>query len=150
MTSVNLKPLSPDDAKAEHDRLSAEIRTHAEAYYGRDAPLISDAEYDTLFQQLIAIEEIFPELATSDSPSTKVGTPPSVGFTKVEHNTPMLSLANALNNDDVSDFAARVRRFLGLDDADPMEFVAEPKIDGLSASIRYENGTYMQAATRGD
>ncbi|MCZ6605970.1 MAG: NAD-dependent DNA ligase LigA [Alphaproteobacteria bacterium] len=138
------------DAKAAHGVLAAEIERHAEAYYRREDPTITDAEYDALFQQLLDLEAKFPELATADSPSARVGAAPSTGFAKVEHASPMLSLANAFDAEDVSDFADRVRRFLGLDETDKLSFVAEPKIDGVSASLTYEKGEYTRGATRGD
>ncbi|MFQ5973245.1 MAG: NAD-dependent DNA ligase LigA [Alphaproteobacteria bacterium] len=142
--------LSPEDAAAEHPRLCEEIRKHDHAYYVLDAPLISDAEYDALFQRLVEIEERFPELRTPESPTQTVGVVPATGFAKVRHRVPMLSLANAFAFDEVSEFVARVRRFLGLPGDEVVEVVAEPKIDGLSASLRYERGAFVQGATRGD
>ncbi|WP_420433506.1 NAD-dependent DNA ligase LigA [Hyphobacterium sp.] len=146
----DVEDLSADEAATEHDRLAREIRTHDRAYYQHDAPKISDAAYDALRQRLEAVEARFPELATEDSPSRTVGAAPSGKFGEVRHARPMLSLGNAFNDEDVADFVQRVRRFLGLSDDDPVAFTAEPKIDGLSASLRYEKGVLVLGATRGD
>ncbi len=137
-------------AKREHHALAVEMRIHDDAYYGQDAPKVSDAKYDALRQRLLDIEAKFPELATKDSPSQNVGAKPSGKFGKITHTVPMLSLDNAFDEGDVRDFAARVRRFLNMAEDIPLAFTAEPKIDGLSASIRYENGVLVNAATRGD
>ena len=140
-------------AKAELARLALEIRFHDTAYYQNDAPAISDAEYDALRQRNSAIEARFPELKRPDSPSDRIGAPPMAGadgFSKVRHSRPMLSLGNAFNEADVVDFLAGIRRFLKLDDDAAVAIVAEPKIDGLSAALRYENGVFVQGATRGD
>ena len=142
--------LTTDEAEAEIARLSAEIRKHDRAYYQEDAPRISDAAYDALRQRLEAIEARFPLLVRPDSPTRQVGAAPSGKFGEVRHARPMLSLGNAFNDDDVTDFAARVRRFLGLTETDDVRFTAEPKIDGLSASLRYEKGELVLGATRGD
>lgn len=142
--------LTTDEAEAEIARLSAEIRKHDRAYYQNDAPKISDAAYDALRLRLIAIEDRFPLLVRPDSPTQKIGAAPSGKFGEVRHARPMLSLGNAFNDDDVADFIARVRRFLGLSDTDEVRFTAEPKIDGLSASLRYEKGELVLGATRGD
>ncbi|MBM3560001.1 MAG: NAD-dependent DNA ligase LigA, partial [Alphaproteobacteria bacterium] len=137
-------------ARDEHARLAAEIAAHDRRYYQDDAPSVSDAEYDALRQRLEAIEARFPDLATVDSPSRRVGTAPSGGFAKVVHRVPMLSLGNAFAEEEVEEFEARIRRFLNLKPDDAIELLAEPKIDGLSASLRYENGRFVQGATRGD
>ncbi len=137
-------------AKAKHNFLAVEIRLHAKAYYGSDDPTITDTQYDALFKDLLSLEADFPELATQDSPSAEVGAAPSSGFAKITHRHPMLSLANALNPQDVSDFSGRIDRFLGLEETRQLAFVAEPKIDGLSASLIYQDGLYVQGATRGD
>jgi len=137
-------------AKKEHHKLAIEIRIHDDAYYQRDAPIVDDAGYDALRKRLLALEANFPELATKDSPSQNVGIKPSGKFGKITHVVPMLSLDNAFDDGDVRDFAARVRRFLSMSNDEPLAFTAEPKIDGLSASIRYENGNLVSAATRGD
>ena len=137
-------------ARAEHARLGDEIAAHDKRYYAEDAPAISDAEYDALRMRYAALEAEFPELATPDSLTRKVGAAPSEKFGKVKHAVPMLSLGNVFSDDEVHDFVARVRRFLGLADDAPLAFTAEPKIDGLSCSLRYVKGELVQAATRGD
>ena len=142
--------LTPSEAAAELARLADEIAAHDAAYHGDDAPIVSDAEYDALRQRNEAIEARFPELKRADSPSERIGHTPSGAFGKVEHSVPMLSLGNAFDAEDVTDFAARICRFLNLDEADMPAFTSEPKIDGLSASLRYENGKLVQGATRGD
>jgi DNA ligase (NAD+) len=134
----------------EMKRLAAEIARHDALYYQHDSPEISDADYDALRRRLSELEQAHPDLAPDDSPSHKVGAAPLTAFGKVKHDVPMLSLGNAFADEDVVDFAARVRRFLNLAEADALDITAEPKIDGLSISIRYENGRLMQAATRGD
>ncbi len=136
---------------AEHRRLAAEIDGHNQAYYLDDAPTVSDAAYDALMARLVALEDRYPTLRTADSPSQRVGAVPETsGFAKVTHGVAMLSLANAFSTDEVAEFVERVRRFLGLTDDDPVRLTAEPKIDGLSASLRYENGRFVRGATRGD
>ncbi len=137
-------------ATREHARLEAEIKGHDERYYQKDAPTVSDAEYDALRRRYEAIEQRFPDMLTLDSLSRKVGAAPSRGFAKVRHAVPMLSLQNAFSEEDVADFATRIRRFLNLKEDEPLAFTAEPKIDGLSMSLRYENGALVKAATRGD
>ncbi|MEM7651346.1 MAG: NAD-dependent DNA ligase LigA, partial [Pseudomonadota bacterium] len=138
------------DAKVRHSDLVKEIRAHDAAYYQDDAPKISDAEYDALRQELEALEEKYPELITKDSPTQTVGAPASKGFKKVKHAVPMLSLSNVFTEEDVNDFLERIRKFLGLSENEMVEIVAEPKIDGLSCSLRYESGKLVMAATRGD
>jgi DNA ligase (NAD+) len=142
--------LTRAQAKVEHVRLTLEIERHDKAYYQDDAPKVSDAEYDALRQRFNAIEKRFPELVTSESPSQKVGAAPSGKFKKVRHAVPMLSLDNAFAEEDVADFVGRIRRFLKLDENERIDFSAEPKIDGLSMSLRYEGGELVTAATRGD
>ena len=137
-------------AKAEHARLTTEIAAHDKRYYQHDRPTITDAEYDALRARYNAIEARFPELRTLESLSLKVGAAPSGKFRKVRHAVPMLSLDNAFAEQDVLDFAARIRRFLRLGDDETIAFSAEPKIDGLSMSLRYEGGALVTAATRGD
>ena len=139
-----------ESAATEIARLSAEISRHDALYYRQDAPEISDAEYDALRRRLQELEASHPELARADSPSKKVGAKPVAAFGKIRHDVPMLSLGNAFDDQDVIDFVDRVRRFLNLAEADRLEVTAEPKIDGLSISIRYEAGVLVQAATRGD
>src|SRR5256714_3159669 len=141
--------LTKAQAKVEHKRLALELEGHDKRYYQEDAPTVSDAEYDALRQRYNAIEKRFPEFVTSDSPSQKVGAAPSGRFKKVRHAVPMLSLDNAFAEQDVLDFVGRIERFLKLSD-DKIDFSAEPKIDGLSMSLRYEGGDLVTAATRGD
>ncbi len=141
--------LTQAQAKVEHKRLALELEGHDRRYYQDDAPSVTDAEYDALRQRFNAIEKRFPDLVTSDSPSQKVGAAPSGRFRKVRHAMPMLSLDNAFAEQDVIDFAGRIARFLKLPD-DKIDFSAEPKIDGLSMSLRYEGGELVTAATRGD
>jgi DNA ligase (NAD+) len=150
ITLPSLDTLTKAQARVELKRLALEIESHDKSYYQQDAPKISDAEYDALRQRFNAIEARFPELVTSDSPSQKVGAQPSGRFAKVRHAVPMLSLDNAFAETDVIDFVARIRRFLKLGDDDKIAFSAEPKIDGLSMSLRYEGGELVTAATRGD
>ncbi len=145
-----VETLTEKQAKAEHARLEAEIKSHDERYYQKDAPSVSDAEYDALRRRYEAIEQRFPDLRTLDSLSRKVGAAPSRGFAKVRHAVPMLSLQNAFSDEDVADFVTRIRRFLNLKEDDKLTFTAEPKIDGLSMSLRYEDGVLVKAATRGD
>jgi DNA ligase (NAD+) len=142
--------LTAKQAAAEHARLAKEIAEHDRRYYQNDAPTISDAEYDALRQRYNAIEARFPDLRTRESLSLKVGAAPSGKFKKVRHALPMLSLDNAFSDADVTDFVARIRRFLRLPDDEKIAFSAEPKIDGLSISLRYENGELVSGATRGD
>ena len=137
-------------AAAEIAKLSAQIRAHDAAYYQKDAPVISDAAYDTLRLRLEALEKQFPELVTPESPTQKVGAAPVEAFGKVKHSKPMLSLDNAFGEEDVREFDARVRDFLKLGAYEIVEYVCEPKIDGLSFSARYEKGQLVQGATRGD
>ncbi len=144
-----LPPSLPDAAK-EHAALSEEIRGHDRRYYQEDAPAISDAEYDALRRRLDALEAEFPELKTPDSPSQTVGAAPSGAFAKVRHAVPMLSLGNAFAEQDVAEFVARVRRFLQMKPDDELAISAEPKIDGLSASLLYRDGRFVRGATRGD
>jgi DNA ligase (NAD+) len=142
--------LTKAQAKVEHKRLALELEGHDARYYQDDAPVVTDAEYDALRQRFNAIEKRFPEFVTSDSPSQKVGAAPSGKFKKVRHAVPMLSLDNAFAEQDVLDFVGRIQRFLKLGDDDEIDFSAEPKIDGLSMSLRYEGGELVTAATRGD
>jgi len=142
--------LTVKQAKAEHAQLTLEITAHDKRYYQQDRPTISDAEYDALRQRYNAIEARFPDLRTLESLSLKVGAAAARGFTKVRHAMPMLSLDNAFAEQDVIDFIARIRRFLKLNDDENIAFSAEPKIDGLSMSLRYEDGHLVTAATRGD
>jgi len=142
--------LTADEAGKELERLAREIAHHDRLYYEQAAPEISDAAYDALRQRNEAIEARFPDLRRPDSPSLRIGAPAAAGFAKVTHSRPMLSLSNVFDEEEVRDFFARVRRFLGLDADAPVEAVAEPKIDGLSAALRYEDGVFRVGATRGD
>jgi DNA ligase (NAD+) len=142
--------LTEKQAKAEHARLAAEIGGHDRRYYQDDAPSVSDAEYDALRRRYGAIEARFPQLRTLESLTQRVGAAPSGRFAKVRHAVPMLSLDNAFAEEDVVDFVGRIRRFLRLPDDEEIAFSAEPKIDGLSMSLRYEGGALVTGATRGD
>lgn len=143
-----VEQLSEKEAARELERLAAEIARHDKLYYSKDAPELSDAEYDALRLRNSAIEARFSELVREDSPSMRVGAAPAEKFGKVRHSVAMLSLDNAFDADDAHAFVQRVQRFLSL--PAPPSFTAEPKIDGLSASLRYENGKFVQGATRGD
>ncbi|MCE9506887.1 MAG: NAD-dependent DNA ligase LigA [Alphaproteobacteria bacterium] len=145
-----ISSLTPIEAAAEAADLRRQILHHDKLYYQKDAPEISDAAYDALRKRLEAIEQVFPALATQDSPTQKIGARPAREFAKVRHAVPMLSLANSFSDEDVIDFFDRVRKFLHLPDDEKLEILAEPKIDGLSCSLRYEKGLLVQAATRGD
>jgi DNA ligase (NAD+) len=147
-TNKPVGELSDKEAAAELERLAAEIARHDGLYYGKDAPELTDAEYDKLRVRNAAIEARFPKLVREDSPTTRVGAAPAEKFGKVRHAVPMLSLDNAFDAEDAHAFVAKVQRFLNLDTAPVI--TAEPKIDGLSASLRYENGKFVQGATRGD
>jgi len=142
MSEIN--NLTEAEAAAELERLAGEIAHHDRLYYANDAPEISDAEYDDLRRRNQALEAEFPELIRGDSPSRRVGAAPSAGFAKVTHSVPMLSLENAFAESDVADFFAGVRNFFRRPEdlarvaEDAIEIMAEPKIDGLSASVRYE------------
>ncbi len=145
-----VETMSLAEAKLELARLATEIARHDALYHRDSAPEISDAEYDELVARNAAIEARFPKHIRKDSPSKRIGAKPAAGFEKARHAVPMLSLGNAFSDDDVTDFVARVRRFLGLGDEEPLDFTAEPKIDGLSVSLTYEKGRLARAATRGD
>src|SRR6202521_3248922 len=138
--------LTEEEAAAELARLAAEIAHHDQLYYAKDAPEISDAAYDELHRRNTAIEARFPELIRADSPSRRVGAAPAAGFAKVTHRLSMLSLENAFAEDDVLDFFSTIRNFfrrpedLALVAEDSVAVMAEPKIDGLSAALRYEHG----------
>ena len=148
--AVSVEKLSEAQARAELKNLAGIIRHHDELYYRHDAPEVSDADYDALRQRNDQIEKRFPKLVRADSPSRRIGAAPAEGFGKVRHGVPMLSLANAFNDEDVTQFVERIHRFLGIDAKEALAFTAEPKIDGLSISLRYLNGRLTQAATRGD
>jgi DNA ligase (NAD+) len=147
---IEVGELSPEQAAEELEALAAEIAHHDALYHQQDQPEIADAAYDLLRRRNDAIELRFPELKRGDSPSQTVGAAPAAGFSKVRHAVPMLSLGNAFAPDDVTEFVQRICRFLNIKEAGEVEFVAEPKIDGLSCSLRYEAGALVMAATRGD
>ncbi|HKM87761.1 MAG TPA: NAD-dependent DNA ligase LigA [Xanthobacteraceae bacterium] len=147
---TSVEGLTEKQAKAKHARLAAEIAEHDRRYYQEDAPTVSDAEYDRLRRRYVAIEARFPQLRTLESLTQRVGTAPAARFAKVRHAVPMLSLDNAFAERDVIDFVGRIRRFLRLGDDEEIAFSAEPKIDGLSMSLRYEDGELVTGATRGD
>ncbi|WP_300389862.1 NAD-dependent DNA ligase LigA [Henriciella sp.] len=145
-----VESLTEEEARRELARLSAEIRLADAAYYREDDPHLSDAEYDALRDRNSAIEARFPHLKRKDSPSERVGHEVSEAFSKVAHGVPMLSLDNAFADEDVAEFVARIRRFLGLDDSESLTITSEPKIDGLSLNLTYEAGVLVRAATRGN
>ncbi|MFC7735304.1 NAD-dependent DNA ligase LigA [Roseomonas sp. GCM10028921] len=142
--------LSEEEAARELESLARRIAEANTAYHVHDAPIMSDAEYDALFRRNQAVEARFPDLVREDSPSRRVGDAPAAGFAKLRHGTPMLSLDNAFAPEDFAEFAARIRRFLGLSAEEVLRFVAEPKIDGLSVNLTYEGGRFVRGATRGD
>ncbi len=142
--------LSPEEARDELARLAKALHAANKAYHQEDAPALSDADYDSLKRRNAGIERRFPDLKRDDSPSEQVGAAPSEGFRKVRHSVPMLSLDNAFEESDVVEFDRSVRKFLGMTESDPLAYTAEPKIDGLSLTLRYENGQLVNAATRGD
>ncbi len=147
---TEVSKLTEEEARQELASLSSLLAAANQAYHTRDAPDISDAEYDRLKRRNAAIEARFPQLKRADSPSEQVGAAPSDGFSKVRHSIRMLSLSNAFEDAGISDFDASIRRYLGLGPGDALSYSAEPKIDGLSLALRYENGQLVQAATRGD
>src|SRR5215831_12543641 len=154
--TIPVENLTEEEAAAELERLAAEIARHDQLYHQQDAPEISDADYDALRKRNNAVEARFPELIRGDSPSRRVGATPSSGFAKVTHAIPMLSLENAFDEADVRDFFAGIRNFFRRPEdvarvaGDAIEVMAEPKIDGLSAALRYEHGRLVLGATRGD
>ena len=150
MTETAVEALTEPDAASELAHLAREIAHHDRLYHQQDAPEISDAEYDALRRRNAEIEARFPHLIRPDSPSNRVGGAPESGFAKLRHRVPMLSLDNAMNAEEFSEFCARARRFLGLPAGAKLEFVAEPKIDGLSINLTYEDGRFVHGATRGD
>ncbi len=148
--TIPVENLTEELAQDELARLARVLHRANELYHTQDAPEISDAEYDTLKQRNAQIEARFPDLKRNDSPSDSVGARPSEGFTKVTHAVRMMSLGNAFDEEDVLDFDQSIRKYLRLPDSSVLAYTAEPKIDGLSLSLRYENGNLVQAATRGD
>src|SRR5881227_1009674 len=149
-SKIPVDDLSAKQAKAEHARLHGELTEHDKRYYQNDAPTIADAEYDALRKRYGEIEQRFPDLRTLDSLTLKVGVAPTGRFAKIRHAVPMLSLDNASSQEDVTRFVDRIRRFLKLSADEAIVFSAEPKIDGLSISLRYQDGKLVNAATRGD
>ena len=147
---IPVEDLTEEQAEAELEALAQDTAKYDHAYHQEDDPIISDAEYDVLWRRNKAIEERFPNFVRVDSSSSRVGSPLEATFAKVTHARPMLSLGNAFDDEDVRDFVARVRRFLSLVADATVELVAEPKIDGLSVSLRYEDGRFVGGATRGD
>ena len=143
-------PLTRDEAVEELARLAKTIARHDYLYHQQATPEISDAAYDALVARNHAIEARFPDLQRIDSPSLRIGATPAPGFKKVKHHTPMLSLDNAFSPEDIIDFLNRIRRFLQLPTDQTIEMMAEPKIDGLSASLHYQDGRFVLGATRGD
>ena len=150
MSDTPVDQLTESAAREELDRLTAELALHDALYHGDDAPQISDAEYDALKRRALGIEDLFPDLTSPASPSQVVGAAASSQFAPVRHGVPMLSLDNAFSSEEVTDFVARIRRFLKLPADEHIAFVAEPKIDGLSANLLYEEGVLVTGATRGD
>lgn len=147
---ANADPLKLEKARAELSQLASEIARHDTLYHQQDTPEISDADYDALRRRYNKLAADYPELLSETGPQTNVGAAPAQGFSKVKHSVPMLSLDNAFSVEDLRDFFNRARRFLKISNDDPLPTMAEPKIDGLSASLRYENGVFVQGATRGD
>lgn len=150
LRTLRVEAMTELDAYAELKELAREIAAHDKRYYQNDDPEISDEDYDELRKRNQAIEKKFPHLIRKDSPSNRVGAAPKAGFSKITHKIPMLSLGNAFSKEDVDEFLMRIRRFLNMGESETLEIVAEPKIDGLSVAILYENGTFKRAATRGD
>ena len=153
LRAIAVDDLSEDQARDELADLAGEIATHDKAYHQNDAPVITDADYDVLRRRNDAIEARFPELVRADSPTQRVGAAPAGGFAKIAHKVPMLSLGNVFSEEELTDFIAGIRRYLRELSTDPsiaIEMVAEPKIDGLSVSLRYEAGKFISGATRGD
>ena len=146
----SVSDLTRDEADAELRFLADALKSADLAYYDREEPLFTDAQYDALRTRNNALEAAFPDLVRDDSPSLSVGAAPSSDFAKVEHLAPMLSLDNAFSDEDVTDFVSRMKRFLNLQDSDPLAIMAEPKIDGVSANLLYRNGQLVRAATRGN
>ena len=150
LSETPVAELTARRAKLEHKQLAAQVQAANDAYFQEDQPIMDDAAYDAKRQRLVALEEAFPELKETGGVSDKVGARPSGKFAKIRHRVPMLSLDNAFSDEAVAEFVARVYRFLGRKEEEGIAFTAEPKIDGLSLSLRYEKGELVAAATRGD
>lgn len=150
LSNISPSSMNADEAKKELKYIAKAMAHYDRKYYQDDDPEIDDAEYDSLRKRNEEIENLFPDLIREDSPTKKIGSAPAKGFGKVKHNVPMLSLANAFSEDDIKDWLERIRRFLNLPETEEIEIFAEPKMDGLSFSARYENGIFIQGATRGD
>ncbi|MGB5865813.1 MAG: NAD-dependent DNA ligase LigA [Sulfitobacter sp.] len=150
MLDSDVDKLTQAQARAALAQLAAQLGEANSAYHTDDDPVLTDADYDTLKRRNAAIEARFPTLKRSDSPSDAIGAEPAAGFGKIKHSVAMLSLGNAFTDEDVGEFDTSIRKYLGLQADDPLSYTAEPKIDGLSLSLRYENGVLVQAATRGD
>ncbi|MCA3278238.1 MAG: NAD-dependent DNA ligase LigA, partial [Roseomonas sp.] len=150
MKTPPVEALTELDAAIELAALAREIARHDKLYHTKDQPEISDADYDALVARNRAIEARFPQLIRADSPSRRVGAAVAEGFAKSRHGEPMLSLDNVFSPEEFSDFCKRIRRFLGLAESEALAFVGEPKIDGLSINLLYENGVFIKGATRGD
>jgi DNA ligase (NAD+) len=150
MKAPAIQDLTELDAVIELASLARDIARHDRLYHSKDQPEITDAEYDALVARNRALEARFPHLIRSDSPSRRVGAPVAEGFAKSRHGEPMLSLDNVFSPEEFSDFGKRIRRFLGLSETEALAFVGEPKIDGLSINLLYENGVFIKGATRGD
>ncbi|MGV6840521.1 MAG: NAD-dependent DNA ligase LigA [Planktomarina sp.] len=150
VTQSAIDQLNDTSAAKELQRLAEILNAANVAYHTKDAPDLTDADYDRLKRRNADIEARFPHLRRADSPSLQVGAPAAEGFGKIAHKVPMLSLSNVFDDEGVTDFDARVRKFLGLGDDTTIEYTAEPKIDGLSLALRYEQGQLIHAVTRGD
>ncbi|MCK4834024.1 MAG: NAD-dependent DNA ligase LigA, partial [Gammaproteobacteria bacterium] len=138
----------PSSVKVQVEKLREQLRYHSYQYYVLDDPDIPDAEYDRLYNQLLALEDKHPDLVTTDSPTQRVGSSPLTAFDQIQHQMPMLSLDNVFNEEDLQAFSQRIQDRLKI--SDDIEFTAEPKLDGLAISLRYEDGELIYAATRGD
>lgn len=150
LSEINAEQLTQEEAREELARLAALLSRANTLYHTKDSPEISDAEYDALKRRNLQIEDQFPDLKRADSPTEQVGAAPAKGFGKIRHDMRMMSLGNAFDDEDVAEFDTRIRNFLGLSKTDALDYTAEPKIDGLSLSLRYEKGKLIYAATRGD
>src|SRR5437867_9081173 len=144
---MRYSPRGMENPAARAEELRGQLRDASHRYYVLDAPTLSDAEYDRFFRELEELESRHPELVTPDSPTRRVGAAPSEKFAKVTHSRQMMSLANAMNDEEFGEFVERIGRFLG---AEKVRYVIEPKLDGLAVSLRFENGRFVQGATRGD